>query len=1076
MADSVKITGNLADGTPINLSLDGATTQRQMERLIKLTADMAARITKNNSEAAKQEKLDKEQLKNTKEYNDQVSDSIDNQTKVNKETVKFEDALKDLKSASYSLHGGFKNLFISANTVSGAIAGMGIGLVQNLFDYSKDVGEGLKRGVAGGVMDFAISAKTAGVDMNTFTKALDESGGSFATLGSGATEGAKNFAALAGEVRHATASVGNLGMTNEELAMFTAQQTKVAVAQGYKGRQAQDLVIRNTKELGKEFDDLAARTGKNVMEMAQSAMKLAQDPLVASFIKSAGLAGKTISVEVQKLGASFRGLFGEAGDKMAGDLAKSAMSGLPFAITQSGKNMLMASSAVYSEMDRQAQLIKNGGKLEEADKEKLRNVVMQEVAARGDQLRTMAMLEGPAGDSARAILEMATEAEKYNDADRVEARKREQTAKDFNASVRDMQANLMALSIPFLKLINGVDWTFFIDILNGFVKVVDVLLTPFTLLGHILGDTGIGTVIGGLLALVTAGSVLFSGFGMLTSGIKTVTSIFDKLRLVLGTVIDGIKSTTGNSALTAEKTEKSKVGTEKSKIPDTFGLDKKLEERKLAEQAAEEQRKARTEKFYKQYREEGKSVIDAKRGADAAATLAPKATLSEKVAEKFAKASPMVEKFAGAITGATAALAGSALSIWGESRLREDANDSLGQFLVFTGKTMEIVGTFGGLFVQFLPQIKEFGAYMFSGKMTSALKDFGTSAMEVGREVWRGMMGLATTLWNGVIPPLVAFGKELWAQVIGKFPGIGKLMGSFGTWIMRGVTAIGALWTGLGGLSGVVASVTGFFAGLVEGAMALWAGLGGLSGIIASVTGFFVGLVEGAGVLLAGFGGLEGIIAAVGMGLETALAVIGGPITLVVAGLAALAAGIYYFWDDIKEMSGKLWDFITSPFKMLGDWLKDSWLGRLFGSGGSDSKNTNMASDKKQSRGNSGFNDMSQTPSVVNEDGTRRAATLTEINDAKASLRTGNGTANVSTAYPTDQSTTTSTAIPDTAAAANSQNAAKDTENQRQMTKQTNLLEELVASNSAQISIQSRTASLQDDSNKYLKTASLASV
>ena len=1001
MADSVKITGTLADGTPINLSLDGATTQRQMERLIKLTADMAARITKNTSEAAKQEKLDKEQLKNTKEYNDQVSDSIDNQKSVNKETVKFEDALKDLKSVSYSLHGGFKNLFTSANTVSGAIAGMGIGLVQNLFDYSKDVGEGLKRGVAGGVMDFAISAKTAGVDMNTFTKALDESGGSFATLGNGATEGAKNFAALAGEVRHATASVGNLGMTNEEIAMFTAQQTKVAVAQGYKGRQAQDLVIRNTKELGKEFDDLAARTGKNVMEMAQSAMKLAQDPLVASFIKSAGLAGKTISVEIQKLAANFRGIFGEAGDKMAGDLAKSAMSGLPFAITQSGKNMLMASSAVYSEMDRQAQLIKNGGKLEEADKEKLRNVVMQEVAARGDQLRTMAMLEGPAGDSARAILEMATEAEKYNDADRVEARKREQTAKDFNASVRDMQANLMALSIPFLKLINGVNWTFFIDILNGFVKVVDVLLTPFTLLGHILGDTGVGTVIGGLLALVTAGSVLFSSFKALGTVVASFKSALEK-------VIDSIRSTTGKGALTTEK-----VGPEKPSFLKT--AEEKIRER------------------------------DARIQSEKTPSEIKKSTLNEKVTEKFAKATPLVEKFAGAITGVTAALAGSALSIWGESRLREDENDLLGNILVTGGKTLEFLGTFGGLFVQFLPQIKEFGAYMFSGKMTSALKDFGKTAVEVAGSVWKGMMGLATTLWNGVIPPLIAFGKELWAQVIGKFPGIGNLMSSFGTWIMRGVTAIGALWTGLGGLSGIVASVTGFFVGLVEGATALWAGLGGLSGIVA----------------------------AVGTGLETALAVIGGPITLVVAGLAALAAGIYYFWDDIKEMGGKLWDFITSPFKMLGDWLKNSWLGRMFGSGDSDSKNTSTASDKTQSRGNSGWNSMSQTPTAVDENGTRRPATLTEINDAKASLR--NGAVSTSTAYPTDQSTTTSNAIPDTAAAANNQNAVKESENQRQMTKQTALLEDLVASNSAQIGIQSRTASLQDDSNRYLKTASLAS-
>ena len=1060
MVDSVKITGQLADGTPINLSLDGASTQRQMERLIKLTADMVDKITEGKSTLAQQEKLNKQQIANTTDLNDQLKESIDNQTKVNKETVKFEDALYDLKAVSYSLQGGFRNLFHSATTLSGAVAGLGIGLVQNLFDYSNSIGEGLKRGVAGGVMDFAISAKTAGVDMNTFTKALDESGGSFATLGNGATEGAKNFAALAGEVRHATASVGNLGMTNDEIALFTAQQTKVAVAQGYKGRQAQDLVIRNTKELGKEFDDLAARTGKNVMEMAQSAMKLAQDPLVASFIKSAGLAGKTISVEVQKLGASFKGLFGEAGDKMAGDLAKSAMSGLPFAITQSGKNMLMASSSVYSEMDRQAQLIKNGGKLEEKDKEKLRNVVMQEVAARGDQLRTMAMLDGPAGDSARAILEMATEAEKYNDADRVEARKREQTAKDFNASVRDMQANLMALAIPFLKLINGVNWTFFIDILNGFVKVVDVLLTPFTLLGQILGDTGIGTVVGGLLALVTAGSALYSGFKAIGTTVASFKSTLEK-------AIDGMRSITGKGALTptntnqdaidrdkinraknqdiidrANQAEKPKLAerassrgsspmdkvealkqrrldqaehqkkladydrlqadaqkareelkkppvTEKPKVSDLFGLDKKVEEKKLAAQAAaqaaEEQRKARVAELYKTYRDEGKNPIDAKRAADTAATFNPKATLGE----KLAKAGPLVEKFAGAITGATAAMAGAGLAIWGESRLREDANDSLGQFLVFTGKTMEIVGTFGGLLLQFYPAIQS-----AVGAVTAYVAANG-----------------------GAMASLMAFGSSLRVMAVS---------------MMQGVAVLGRA--------------------LLAGLAPAIAGLGALA-----VEAF-------------------------------ALALPFLPLIAAVTALAGIAYLVYDNWDSIVEAGKNIIDFVLTPFQLLGngimaiwDWLKSSWIGRkIFGggdsasSGSSDTKTTNMASDKTQSRGNSdllpGWDKNPETVRFTEKDGTRRPATLTEINDAKTGLLQ-----NGSSAYPVDQSTTTSNVLPDTAAAANNQNAVKESENQRQTAKQTALLEDLVSSNSAQISIQSRTASLQDDSNKYLRTTSLAS-
>jgi hypothetical protein len=165
----------------------------------------------------------------------------------------------------------------------------------------------------------------------------------------------------------------------------------------------------------------------------------------------------------------------------------------------------------------------------------------------------------------------------------------------------------------------------------------------------------------------------------------------------------------------------------------------------------------------------------------------------------------------------------------------------------------------------------------------------------------------------------------------------------------------------------------------------------------------------------------------------------------------------------------------------IWDWLKSSWIGRkIFGggdsasSGSSDTKTTNMASDKTQSRGNSdllpGWDKNPETVRFTEKDGTRRPATLTEINDAKTGLLQ-----NGSSAYPVDQSTTTSNVLPDTAAAANNQNAVKESENQRQTAKQTALLEDLVSSNSAQISIQSRTASLQDDSNKYLRTTSLAS-
>jgi len=924
MAESVKITGNLADGTPINLSLDGASTYRQMSRLIKLVAEMTDKITKGKSDLAKQELQIKEQIANTSDLNAELSDAIKNQQGINKESLTFEDALSNLKSMSYSLRGGFGNLLSSTKVFGGALAGLGIGLVQNLFDYSDKIGEGLKRGVAGDVMDFAIAAKTAGVDMTTFTKALDESGGGFAMLGNGATEGAKNFATLVGEVRQATASMGNLGMTNAENAMFAAQQLKVAVAQGYKGRQAQDVVIKNSKTLGKEFDDLAARTGKSVMEMSQSAMKLAQDPLVASFIKSAGMAGSKISGEVQKMAANYRALFGEAGDKIASDLTKTSLGGLPFAITQSGKNMLTASSAVYSEMDRQAQLIKNGGELTEADRERLRNIILDEVDTRGDQLRTMSLLDGAAGDGARAILEMAKEARTYNDADRVEARKREQTAKDFNAAVRDMQANLMALSIPFLKLINGINWTLFIDVLNGFTTVLGILLKPLVMFGEILSDTGLGSVIGGLLALATAGSVLVAGFGALATAVTALTAVIRGSTALLGASKVAPEGFVG--PLLQEKSTRTNGGTTRSPL-------------------------------HKSSYNFGRQIGE------------------------------FVSKFSTELKFATLALAGFGIKSAGAAMLQNDAESTMGKTLEFLGTVAEILGTWIPIIAWVAKEVPWFGTALATAG--AALSKWGGALITwVAKEFPMFMnairaLTLATAIQNGVLMDSI---KQIFAP--------GGLLTKIGPWISR----------------------AGAF--LVTSAEGVMASLFGAGGALTKIGPWIAR--AGAGFLV----GAEGILAGAG----AILAGISAPVWGTVAAVAALGTGIYFFWDEIKEAGSwisngikNLWDSVTGMFTGLGGWLSD-WWSNLWG-------------------------------------GTRSSSTSS--NSSMTNL------VNPSTNISGDITTAQATAI--------DQKAAKDSENQRQMAKQTNLLEDLVASNSAQISIQSRTASLQDDSNKYLRTASLAS-
>lgn len=974
MADST-ITGNFPDvGDSFQFNVNGLATQKQMEKLIQLTQAMAKRIKADIDTGAKVNKEQKEHLDNLEELSGQQKKQI----KQNRET---KEAWEDLIGTTDKLRYGWKSAIKDLGGWQSAVTGVTGFLVGSLTSYADSLSGALKMGVSGNIMDFAIASKTAGVSMTTFTKALSETGGGFASLGNGATDGAKNFAALASGVRAATAGVGNLGMTLDENAMFTAQQTKLAVSQGFKGKAAQDVVIRNSQYLGKELDDLANRTGKNVLEMAAAAAKLASDPIVTTFVKSAQAGGAAVSKAVQSFGASLNAQFGEVGGQLGSDVLKSALGGLPFAITQTGKNMLIASQSTYNELERQAQKAKRGEEITAEDRKKLNDTVLQEVAARGDQLRMMANLEGPAGDSARQLLSMAKEAEFYNSAEGAKRRAQDKSAQEFNTAIRQFQANIQALAIPFLNLINGIDWTLFIDVIGGAIKVLGILLTPLSLLGKIIGDTGVGTVIGGLGALAL----------VFLQGKAAFEFLVDTVKKVAG----GLKTIT--SGLGTSVTSKTKFGSGASGAGGVAGIDTRLAEQREAQRLAEEKRQARTAEFYKKFREEGRSAVDAKKAADTATAFSPKAT----VGEKLAKAGPMVEKFAGAITGATAALAGSALAIWGESRLREDENDWLGQILVTGGKTLEFLGVFGGAILQFAPAIATsitglYAQIVANGGVTASLTALGSAALSTAtiflRSLGTGLMSVAGSLMTGL--------TAMWGALMTTLPALGGL------------------------------------------AMAAWTAAAPFLPLIAAVTA-----IVGIGYLL--YQNWDSIVQ---------------------AGKA--------LYDWIASAAGKIWDAITSPFKMLGDWLKNSWLGKMFGGGDNkESAKSNTQGESARSiqtresidrlKSKSEGLAMMTAGRETNPDGTA-SESFKRFRDADSKLMQSFSAAPIEinkSGYSKELSNTQSNAI--------DQNRVKDSENTSLQKKQISLLEEMNGTNNAQLGVQAKSASAQDNGNRYLKTLSM---
>lgn len=541
MADQVtgKIEPSILGGQDIyQFTLDGIATSAQMDRLINLTKDLVKKLVGEGADSLKsltaQADDAGESLGDLADATDKLSEAQEKNTKTLNESSSF---LRNVWTRNFSLalDSSDKALSLFTGAVGFAYTGLN--------NYSKSLTEGLKRGVAGNTFDLAIAAKSAGVSLTTFNKALGESGGGFASLGDNATDGAMQFGYLVKRVREATGSVGNLGLNNDELAALTAQQTKVAISQGFKGRQAQEAVINNTRMLGKELDNLAARTGKSTLELAQAAAKIAQDPLVANFVKTAKAGSKEVSAAIQSLAVSLRGIFGEEGDKVLEDALKTAVSGLPFVITQTGKNMILASNGMYQEFERLAQKAARGEQVDEQDRQRLRDIAQREVKERGDQLRQFAMLGGPVGDSANQLLKLAKEAEFYNSEEGKRQRRQSDAAKRFNSELNKLQASLQEAFIPILQGLNMIDWATVFKVVSfipmkiaEFIEGFRAFGKEFPMLGDALSFLGeiFGVGAGAALGLFTVLGLAATAFTIFTKTVGAIQTMFGSLNKELG--------------------------------------------------------------------------------------------------------------------------------------------------------------------------------------------------------------------------------------------------------------------------------------------------------------------------------------------------------------------------------------------------------------------------------------------------------------------------------------------------------------------------------------------------------------
>lgn len=538
MADRVTLEGNYPTGEVFKFTLDGASTYDQMQRLIDLTATMAAKFSKRDPEERKRiEELrtNTAEIEKSTEAVEDLGFKVDTTGKainaLNSVTQVFSGNLTALSTIMRDV----KDPFIQAGTAS-------LTMAKALLNYSDWLRPALQRGIGGAVLDFAVYAKSAGMSMENFSKLLEASGGAFTQLGDTPNQAAKNFAVLINEVRAATESTGNLGMSQMELAGWTTEQLKIAVFQNMRGKAAQDRVISVSKELSEQFQELAQRTGKSTKELAEYAAKLVMDPTISNFIATMAKGGDDVSKAMQVFGSSMGALFAKQGEELANVAAKTAVAGVPLFTDALGAEIFRVMPNFYQNLQEISRKARLGIELKPDELKAFKRSFESEYEYRQKWLAFMEATGTAEQKAAVARVQaMYQQSRNYNEAEIRRRRQQADAAQKFNAEVNKLRATLHQLTVPFLEMLNTIDWAGVMSILTGAagaVKfIVEFLINP---LAKAVEGSKFGEIFGFLLGLGAVASVLLSAFKILTKVITPLAGLFSGLGAALGKALGAL--------------------------------------------------------------------------------------------------------------------------------------------------------------------------------------------------------------------------------------------------------------------------------------------------------------------------------------------------------------------------------------------------------------------------------------------------------------------------------------------------------------------------------------------------------
>lgn len=252
-----------------------------------------------------------------------------------KGTAKF---TKDM--ASFDL----KTMATALGSVAGlgTIAGMAAGVLEG---FSTSIIELANTGVGlgGSLMDLRTSASMAGLDLASYSKVVNANSSAIKSLGANTTEGSARFATLARDMKQASRSFNNFGMTNTEMAETLAEEIELRRLSGMSQQNIQNGLADSMSKLMLETTQMAAATGQDRRELLRRRNDAMKNATVQAKLMAMQREGMDTTLIREKIDA-ITGTLGKGNEDLALAMAQAAMTdNFDFMAVDGGKYARLAS-------------------------------------------------------------------------------------------------------------------------------------------------------------------------------------------------------------------------------------------------------------------------------------------------------------------------------------------------------------------------------------------------------------------------------------------------------------------------------------------------------------------------------------------------------------------------------------------------------------------------------------------------------------------------------------------------------------------------------------------------------------